>query len=219
MARPKVKRASTTIDMTAMCDVSFLLLTFFVLTATARQPEALPVDTPGSVTQVKIPDNHMGMITVGDGGRMFFGAQDRETRARMLDLMSEKYGIQFTAEERERFSLMESFGVSMSRLKDLIALDMDERTRPGLQPGIPNDTTKNLSNEMHHWIHSARTATAALYDEQMRISIKGDQNEKYPSIKRVIDILQAQGLNRFSLITSLKGGVNPLQEEDPQINE
>jgi biopolymer transport protein ExbD len=33
MGKAKVKRASTSIDMTAMCDVSFLLLTFFVLTA------------------------------------------------------------------------------------------------------------------------------------------------------------------------------------------
>src|SRR5690606_6019200 len=105
MARAKIKRASTTIDMTAMCDVSFLLLTFFVLTATARQPEAMEVDTPGSVTQVKIPDNHMGMITVGDGGKMFFGIQNRETRVRALELMSEKYGIQFSQEEKDRFEL------------------------------------------------------------------------------------------------------------------
>lgn len=216
MARAKIKRASTTIDMTAMCDVSFLLLTFFVLTATARQPEAMEVDTPGSVTQVKIPDNHMGMITVGDGGKMFFGIQNRETRVRALELMSEKYGIQFSQEEKDRFELMESFGVSMGRMKDLIALDMHERARPGLQPGIPNDTTKNLSNELHHWIHSARTATAAIFDEQMRISIRGDQDEKYPSIKRAIDILQNQGLNRFSLITSLKGSVNPLQADEEE---
>lgn len=206
MARAKVKRASTTIDMTAMCDVSFLLLTFFVLTATARQPEALPVDTPASVTQVKIPDNHLGLITVGGGGKVFFGVQDREVRGRMLDLMADKYQIQFTAEERARFTLMDEFGVSVGRLKDLIALDMDTRAKPGLQPGIPTDSTKNLSNELHHWIHSARTATAALYDEQMRVSIKGDSKEKYPEIKKVIDVLQNQGLNRFSLITSLKGG-------------
>lgn len=204
MARAKVKRASTTIDMTAMCDVSFLLLTFFVLTATARQPEPLPVDTPASVTQIKIPDDNFGMITVGDGGKLFFGITGPNTRVRMLEMMSEKYQVPFTDEEKVRFSLMDSFGVPIGNLKQLIAMDMDARTTPGLQPGIPNDTTENLSNEMYHWIHSARTATAQLNDEQMRISIKGDADEKYPDIKKVIDILQSQGLNRFSLITSLK---------------
>jgi len=33
MPRVKVARKSTAIDMTAMCDVAFLLLTFFILTA------------------------------------------------------------------------------------------------------------------------------------------------------------------------------------------
>ncbi|HLW50383.1 MAG TPA: biopolymer transporter ExbD [Sphingobacteriaceae bacterium] len=213
MARAKVKRASTVIDMTAMCDVSFLLLTFFVLTATARQPEALEVDTPASVTQVKIPDDKLGMVTVGDGGKLFFGVKGPQIRTRMLEIMSEKYNIQFSEEEVARFSLMEEFGVPMHNLKQLIAMDMEQRATRGLQPGIPNDTTNNLSNEMFHWIHSARTATAALYNEQMRISIKGDANEKYPDIKKVIDILQDQNLNRFSLITKLKGGIEGIEVE------
>ena len=216
MARAKVKRASTTIDMTAMCDVSFLLLTFFVLTATARQPEALPVDTPASVTQVKIPDDKLGMITVGDGGKLFFGVKGPQIRGRMLDMMSEKYSIQFTEEEKSRFMLMDSFGVPIGNLKQLIGMDMDQRAQPGLQKGIPSDTTNNLSNEMYHWIFSARTATAALYNEQMRVSIKGDAREKYPEIKKVIDILQDQGLNRFSLITSMKAGVNPIIADDDE---
>lgn len=214
MARAKVKRASTVIDMTAMCDVSFLLLTFFVLTATARQPEALEVDTPASVTQVKIPDDKLGMVTVGDGGKLFFGVKGPQIRTRMLEMMSEKYNIQFSEEEVARFSLMEEFGVPMHNLKQLIAMDMEQRATQGLQPGIPNDTTNNLSNEMFHWIHSARTATAALYNEQMRISIKGDANEKYPDIKKVIDILQDQNLNRFSLITKLKGGIDAISDEE-----
>jgi len=39
----KTQKKATSIDMTAMCDVAFLLLTFFILTATAKIPEALPV--------------------------------------------------------------------------------------------------------------------------------------------------------------------------------
>jgi biopolymer transport protein ExbD len=40
MARIKVPRKSTAIDMTAMCDVAFLLLTFFILTAKAKNRRA-----------------------------------------------------------------------------------------------------------------------------------------------------------------------------------
>jgi Biopolymer transport protein len=207
MPRVKVKRASTTIDMTAMCDVSFLLLTFFILTATARQPEPLQVDTPASVTQVKVPDDDLGLITIGDGGKVFFGVVNQHARGRMLELMSEKYSIPFTAEEKAKFSGMETFGVPMGNLKQLINMGPNDRVKPGLQPGIPVDTTGDaLTNELFHWIYSARVATKELKDAEMRISIKGDAEEKYPEIKKVIDVLQSQKVNKFSLITSLRAG-------------
>jgi len=190
--------------MTAMCDVSFLLLTFFILTATARQPDPLEVDTPASVTQVKVPDENLGIISVGDGGKIFFGVKGRDIRGRMLELMSEKYSMPFSAEEKERFTVMESFGVPMGNLKQVIEMDANDRARPGLQPGIPADSTEELSNQLFHWIYSARVATKELKNEEMRLSIKGDADEKYPAIKQVIDILQSQKVNKFSLLTALR---------------
>jgi hypothetical protein len=44
MAKIKIKKNRVS-DMTAMCDVAFLCLPF-VMTSTAKIPEALPVDTP-----------------------------------------------------------------------------------------------------------------------------------------------------------------------------
>jgi len=206
MPRIKAKRTSTSIDMTAMCDVSFLLLTFFVLTATARQPEPLPVDVPASTTTHKVPDENLGMITVGDGGKFFFGVTGPNVRTRMLERMSEKYQVPFTADEKTRFALMESFGVPMGQLRALIALNADQRAKPGVQKGIPSDSTDNpLDNQLKEWILAARYATKEVNDEEMRVSIKGDAQEQYPAVKQVIDILQDQGLNKFSLITTLRG--------------
>src|SRR5690606_32469831 len=122
----------------------------------------------------------------------------------MLELMSEKYSVPFTAEEKERFKVMEMFGVPMGNLKEIINMDASDRARPGLQPGIPADSTKELSNQLFHWIYSARVATKELENQEMRVSIKGDADEKYPAIKKVIDILQSQKVNKFSLITSLR---------------
>jgi biopolymer transport protein ExbD len=53
--------------MTAMCDVAFLLLTFFVMTSTAKIPEALPVDTPSSTVQTKLPESDLATLSVGKG--------------------------------------------------------------------------------------------------------------------------------------------------------
>ena len=203
MPRIKIARKSTAIDMTAMCDVAFLLLTFFILTATARQPEPLPVDTPASTVKIKLPDTDIATITVGQN-KVFFGIPGQDIRTLLLEKMSKQYGIQFTPEEIKRFSLMTSFGVPMVNLKQIIALKGDERNRPGLQTGIPIDSAGVQPSELHHWILQARYATKELHNVDMRLSIKGDANEKYPEIKKIIGILQDQNINKFSLITSLR---------------
>ena len=104
-------KKSTSIDMTAMCDVAFLLLTFFILTATAKVPEPLPVDTPSSTVQTKLPETGLVTITVGksDGKeQVFFGMKDRAIRSGALEYMSSKYKVDFTEKEKTEFELMVS---------------------------------------------------------------------------------------------------------------
>jgi biopolymer transport protein ExbD len=101
MAKIKMKKKSTSTDMTAMCDVAFLLLTFFILTATAKVPEALPVDTPASTVQTKLPESDLATITIGKG-KVFFDLKGREVRKRALQLMGDKYGVTFTQDEMLR---------------------------------------------------------------------------------------------------------------------
>ena len=49
MARIKPKRHGVVTDMTAMCDVAFLLLTFFILTTEFKQPDVEDIVTPSSI--------------------------------------------------------------------------------------------------------------------------------------------------------------------------
>ena len=86
MAGKSSKKAAS-IDMTAMCDVAFLLLTFFILTATAKIPEALPVDTPSSTVQTKLPESNLATLTIGGKGKVFFDLKGREVRIRTLELI------------------------------------------------------------------------------------------------------------------------------------
>ena len=200
MPKVKIKRKSTLIDMTAMCDVASLLLTFFILTATARQPEPLPVDIPSSTVTIKLPDTDISTLTVGQG-KVFFGVVGQDVRINMLQRIGEKYGIQFTEQEKLRFSLIESFGVPIANLKEFIAMSGNDRNKLQ-QPGIPRDSS---NNELNEWILQARYATKEIHNQDLRFSIKGDSNEEYPVIRDVIDILQSQKINKFSLITSLEG--------------
>jgi biopolymer transport protein ExbD len=196
----KMSKKAASIDMTAMCDVAFLLLTFFILTATAKIPEALPVDTPASQVQTKLPETDLATITIGKG-KVFFDLKGREVRKRTLELMGQKYGVAFTEDESSKFALMEGIGVPITNLKQLIAMKTAERSKEGLQPGIPKDS---LDNQLKEWIYNARIANIEVDDKELQFAIKGDAKEEYPAIFRVMDILQDQKINNFSLVTGLK---------------
>ncbi|MBE8722909.1 ExbD/TolR family protein [Sphingobacterium pedocola] len=216
MGKAKVKRSSTAIDMTAMCDVSFLLLTFFVLTATARTPETLIVDTAPSYSQAKLPDGNLSIITVGDEGKVFYSMSDPNVREETLKNMSQLYNIAFTAEEYEQFKLSEDFGVPMKNMKQLLALEAGQRTAE-LQSGVPIDSTMNLTNELHNWVKQARIASAKILKDRaiadrrdpddielMTVAIKADADEKFPSLNLIIETLRNQKQNKFSFVTGLK---------------
>ncbi|HCF04059.1 biopolymer transporter ExbD [Flavobacterium sp.] len=196
----KASKKAASIDMTAMCDVAFLLLTFFILTATAKIPEPLPVDTPASTVQTKLPDTDLATITVGKG-KVFFDLKGREVRKRTLELMGQKYEVAFTEEESAKFALMEGIGVPITSLKQLIAMKSSDRSKADLQPGIPKDS---LDNQLSQWIQNARIANIELQDKELQIAIKGDAREEYPAIKKVMDILQDQKINSFNLVTGLR---------------
>jgi biopolymer transport protein ExbD len=119
----KMSKKATSIDMTAMCDVSFLLLTFFILTATAKVPEAMPVDMPSSTVQSKLPESNLATITIGKG-KVFFDLKGKQVRIQALENMAEKYGVEFTEENKKEFSLMEGFGVPIGNLKQIIELKL-----------------------------------------------------------------------------------------------
>ncbi|EJG01294.1 MULTISPECIES: ExbD/TolR family protein [unclassified Flavobacterium] len=200
MAKIKMKKKSTSTDMTAMCDVAFLLLTFFILTATAKVPEALPVDTPASTVQTKLPDSDLAIITVGKG-KVFFDIKGREIRKRTLEGIGAKYGINFSEEDKTKFALMDDFGVPVTGLKQIIDMKAADRTKAN-QPGIPLDS---LDNQLKEWLLISRRATIDLDDKELQIAIKGDAKEEYPKIKKIMDILQDQKINSFNLVTGTRG--------------
>ncbi len=206
MAKIKMSKKAASIDMTAMCDVAFLLLTFFILTATAKTPEPLPVETPASTVEVKLPETGLVTLTVGKSegkDKVFFGMKDRDVREKTLELMGNKYGVKFTPEESAQFALIDEFGVPIQALKQIIAMKGAERNKAGLQPGIPMDS---LDNQLKDWIYTARQANIELGKEKdLDFAIRGDAKQEYPNIKKIMDILQDQKINSFNLVTGARG--------------
>ncbi len=205
MGKGKMKKKNMSVDMTAMCDVSFLLLTFFVLTSTAKLPEPLPVDTPTSTVQTKLPEDNLATVTIGgEPGeeRVFFGVTGREDRIATLEKVGERYQIEFTDAEKEAFSYLEGVGTPINDLKKFLNLPSDVRNKIGPdQPGIPTDS---VNNQLKDWVEMARVVAKDKNNRVLDVAIKGDAEANYPAVKNVIDILQAQRVNKFFLVTGLR---------------
>lgn len=204
MPKVKVPRKSTLIDMTAMCDVAFLLLTFFMLTTQFKTDESIIVDTPSSISEIKLPDTDILNITINREGKVFFSLDNKNfSRERLLQRMSEKYPeLQFTAEEEKAFVLTGSVGVPINQLKGYLDLE-DEERKMYSQPGIPVDST---NNELGIWIMQGR-----LSNPNVRITVNADQFCAWPVVKQVINTLQDKNVNKFNLITDLEADPNKLK--------
>ena len=206
MAQLKMSKKATSIDMTAMCDVAFLLLTFFILTATAKVPEPISVDTPSSTVKTKLPEEGLITITVGKGKEnIFFDIKGRDLREKALELMGAEYKVPFTDKEKKQFALMESFGVPIESLSTIINMKSSDRNKAGLQPGIPFDS---INHQLKDWIYKTRQANIELNGsdaKELNYAIKGDAKLEYPKIRKIMDILQDQDINTFDLVTGLRG--------------
>jgi biopolymer transport protein ExbD len=202
MSKVKVPRKSTWVDMTAMTDVAFLLLTFFMLATTAKPDEPVTVDTPSSISEVKLPDSKVILITVDKTGRVFFDLPGKDFRRALIEKMAAKKQVALTPAEMDKFALLSSFGTPMSEMKGFLALNSDQRKKYNeATKGIPSDST---NNELSDWIVESRKVTG----NTAVIAIKGDRDSNYPVYKQIIKTLQDQKANRFNFITNMEKSSN-----------
>lgn len=203
MGRIKIQRKSLSIDMTAMSDVTFLLLNFFVMTAVFKPDDPLNVQLPSSTVGIQVAEKDAVILTVGKKGAVFFETMGKDIKLATLDKMAQQYKIDFTDEEKKRFANIASFGIPIQNLKKYLMFSKDQRETSNLQTGIPKDS---LDNQLSAWVMNSRKAIAELHNAQTYIAIRGDAKERYTDVKKVMDILQDQEVNKFSLVTNQETG-------------
>jgi len=201
MPKVKVPRKSTSVDMTAMCDVAFLLLSFFILTTKFKSDDGLGVVTPNSVSTKPTDDKNVVMVTMDKEGHAYFSVGDNNTAEKqdIIDMIDQGKNLGLSAKEKAAFARSGSFvGVPFSMLKSYLDLTADQ-VKNFKSPGIPLDTA---NNELTVWMNAA---TRAFSGSKMNLLVKGDNNAKYPTFKGVIDAFKRNEIFKFSMVTNPEG--------------
>lgn len=202
MPKHKLPRKSTHIDMTAMCDVAFLLLTFFMLATKFKPDEPVVVKTPSSISDIIMPENSI-LLTVDPQGRVFFDYDNKKAKAILIDEVNTAKGLNLTEAEKESFRKGASFGLPFNQMKSYLAIDPINQKNYTFT-GIPVDSNAAPEvNELAYWVQAARAAGQES-GTPPRICIKCDASTVYPKVKDVIKTLTKNKIDRFNLVTSLE---------------
>lgn len=196
MSKVKIKKHSTFIDMTAMSDVTVLLLTFFMLTSTFIPKEPVKVVAPGSVSEIKIPDANIMTILISNDGRVFLNLDRKDDKLRVLTNIGKDYNINFTPAQKAAFLEQPTIGMPIGMLQKFLDLKLEDQDKALGKGGLPTDST---NNQFKHWVSLATGS-----NKDLSIAIKADEGTPYPKIKTVLSTLQDLKLNRYSLVTVLK---------------
>jgi len=200
--KARIKKSTPRIDMTPMVDMFSLLLTFFILTAQFRPQESVTVDTPSSISETPAPEGYTITLTIDGNSKVYFnvnGGMDTSERIRekVLGEIATFYGLEFSQDEIAQFVALgaSSFSLPVQNLRAWInAESMADRDQ--FNTGMPMDST---DNQLNMWIRSSRQVR-----QDLSVVVKGDADADYKVVRRVIDVLQDNNVNRFDLVTNLE---------------
>lgn len=194
MARAKIKRGSTTVDMTAMCDVAFLLLTFFILAAQFKPSEAIEVTPPGSVSNKHAPQKDYFNVTIDKENKVYVDMDDA-IKVDVLEELGRERNIKFSPADVKAFSQATFVGVPLNQLNQFTRLTAEQMSKTKFA-GIPTDST---NNELQYWITAAVNASLG---KKLNFLIKGDDASKYTAFRDVINAFKKNDIYKYNLVTN-----------------
>lgn len=198
MSRPKIARKSTSVDMTAMCDVAFLLLSFFILTTKFKAAESITVETPSSVSSKVAPQKDVTLVSVTKDGKVYVSLDNEDVKQEVANQLNANNGAGLSPADITAFKKANFFGTPISQLKSSLQIPTDKLKAESL-PGIPAQDTSH--NEMIAWMRAIVAAHSSA-GSKLNILFKGDNLAKYPAFKNVITAFKKNDQFKFQMITN-----------------
>lgn len=199
MYQSKSLRKLFYVDTLSMFSVLLILVFFLIVSAKPLQrcPIVINLPTAHSFNTVDL-DADNGTILIGEG-KIMFELQSAEVREDALKQMGKMYNIAFSKDDVAKFGKTDFIGTPLGSLKKYV-VGYYNFTDYRAQPGLLSDVS--CGDELSNWIRCAKKATVDQHNTQLNIAIAADGKTPYPVIKNIINLLQMQRINRFTIIYS-----------------
>jgi len=202
MLKVNIAKKSTDTDMTPFVDIAFLILSFFIMATKFKPAEAVPIQTPNSVSSQTLPENDAVMISIDKDDKVYFSIMTKNDKQKAIDIIvaaSTARNMPVTAQEAAQYFPGDMIGVPFNKLKGYLNLPGDQK-KVYVQDGIPVKDSSN--NELYYWIAATRSVFAG---QTLKYLIKGDNVSKFPAFKAVIDALKKNDEQKYNLVTMPEG--------------
>jgi biopolymer transport protein ExbD len=178
-----------------------------MLTTSFRPQEAAVIDSPSSVSEKQAPDKNIMTIYVDSTDKVFFNIDngaDSSThfRKEIFMEMAKQYSV--TLDEKrdlkiiDKFTKSSSFGMPFKDIPKWVLLSKPKE-KEKMQTGIPLDSVNGRASELFYWVRISR-----LKNPNVEVVIKGDANANYKAVKKIMDIVLENKVQKFNLITNLQ---------------
>lgn len=193
--KKRAKKQSTRIDMTPMVDLAFLLLTFFVLTATFSKPKSMELTFPAPPEKIEdMPPikNGITFLLSGDDRIFYYEGEFKQVDDPVKGPKTGLSELNFSQESLHKYLLDKNKKMH----EQIRALDEQHKKNQ-----IPDSTFKRLVKE--------RKADK----ESFTYLIKTDDKATYKNVIDLIDELNINVVGKYVMVDILKPELDLINEK------
>ncbi|QEM07305.1 hypothetical protein DIU31_028810 [Mucilaginibacter rubeus] len=194
MYKPNSRREHFDVDMFPMFNLLLIVLSFLMLSGRPATRYPILINLPvGSCFNTSDPEGNYATILIGQK-KLMLKLEDADIRETALKQMGSKHNMTFTPADATKFGETDVIGTPLPQMKKYIS---------GYYNASDYYAQQGLSLiELSEWIIESRKATWKQHNTRTRIVLMADAETPYPEIKKVIDMLGQQKINKFSIIYS-----------------
>lgn len=194
--KKRAKKQSTRIDMTPMVDLAFLLLTFFVLTATFSKPKSMELTFPAP------PDPNQKVEEVKKGITFLLSKDDRIFY----------YEGQFRAADDEKGTKTTLTELSFSQDKNGLHKFLLDKNKE-MQDQVRALDVKHKNKQLADTTFKRMVREVKANKESYTYLIKTDDKATYKNVIDVIDELNVNVVGKYVMVDILKPEMDLVTEK------